>query len=315
MRQGFTGKTAWAAIGLLAAPLMGHPAAAADPAGCATVRMAEPGWNDLTFTTAVAGVLFDALGYQPKSELIGLNVIYEGLKNGDLDVFLGYWDPAMVSYYEPYKAEVETVRQNLDGAKYTFAVPAYAYEAGVRDIADLHAFADQFGKKLYGIEPGSNQLMFDIVADPAFGLDGWEIVESSEQGMLAEVNRMTQKKAFIVFQGWAPHPMNEMYDFRYLTGGDKYYGPDLGAATVSTQVRKGYVAECPNAGKLLQNLAFDIPYENRGIGYLINDGMTPEAAATKAIAEHPEKLDAWLAGVTTLDGQDGLAAVKEKLGL
>jgi glycine betaine/proline transport system substrate-binding protein len=157
--------------------------------------------------------------------------------------------------------------------------------------------------------------MFDIIADPAFELAGWEVIESSEQGMLAEVGRMTQKKEFIVFQGWAPHPMNEMYDFRYLTGGDKYYGPDFGAATVSTQVRKGYVAECPNAGKLLQNLAFDIAYENRGIGYLINDGMSPEDAATKAITAHPEYLDAWLAGVTTLDGGDGLAAVKQKLGL
>jgi glycine betaine/proline transport system substrate-binding protein len=312
----FSGPIAIAA-GLLAAPVLvaAGPAAAAEPASCATVRMAEPGWNDLTFTTAVAGVLFEALGYQPKSELIGLNVIYEGLKNGDLDVFLGYWDPAMISYYEPYKDSVDTVRQNLDGAKYTFAVPTYAYEAGVRDIADLHKFADQFDRKLYGIEPGSNQLMFDIVADPAFELAGWEVVESSEQGMLAEVGRMTQKKAFIVFQGWAPHPMNEMYDFQYLTGGDKYYGPDFGAATVSTQVRKGYVAECPNAGRLLQNLAFDIAFENRGIGYLINDGMSPEDAATTAIRGNPEHLDTWLAGVTTLDGGDGLAAVKQKLGL
>ncbi len=315
MRQGFSGKAASALIGLLAAPLMGHPVLAADPASCAAVRMAEPGWNDLTFTTAVAGVLFDALGYQPKSELIGLNVIYEGLKNGDLDVFLGYWDPAMVSYYEPYKDSVDTVRQNLEGAKYTFAVPTYVYEAGVHDIADLHKFADRFGSKLYGIEAGSNQLMFDIIADPAFELAGWEVIESSEQGMLAEVGRMTSKKEFIVFQGWAPHPMNEMYDFQYLTGGDKYYGPDLGAATVSTQTRKGYVAECPNAGKLLQNLAFDIAYENRGIGYLINDGMSPEDAATKAIASNPQYLDAWLAGVTTLEGGDGLAAVKQKLGL
>lgn len=302
---------------LVAVPALLAPVAAgaADPESCAVVRMAEPGWNDLTFTTGVAGVLLDALGYQPNSELVGLNVIYEGLKNGDLDVFLGYWDPAMIAYYEPYKDSVETVRRNLEGAKYTFAVPTYAYEAGVRDIADLHEFADLFDRKLYGIEPGSNQLMFDIVADPAFQLAGWEVVESSEQGMLAQVARAAKHGEFIVFQGWAPHPMNDMLDFQYLTGGDKYYGPDLGAATVSTQVRAGYLAECPNVARLLGNLAFDIGFENRGMGHLINDGMAPDAAATAAIKASPDYLDAWLAGVTTRDGADGLAAVKARLGL
>lgn len=293
-----------------------QPASAAEPEQCKVVRMAEPGWNDLAFTTGVAQVLFDALGYKPESTLLGINVIYESLKNNDLDVFLGYWDPAMVTYYEPYRKDgsVDEVRVNLKGAKYTFAVPTYAWEAGVKDFADLKKFADKFGRKMYGIEPGSNQLMFDAIADPAFGLEGWTVVESSEAGMLSQVGSDTGKKNFIVFQGWAPHPMNAMYDFKYLTGGDKHYGPDFGAATVSTQVRKGYLEECPNAGRLLKNLAFEIDFENAGMGYLINDGMSPEEAGRKAILENPALLDAWLTGVTTLAGENGLDAVKAKLG-
>lgn len=294
-----------------------RPATAADPEQCRAVRMAEPGWNDLAFTTGVAQVLFDALDYKPQSTLLGINVIYESLKNNDLDVFLGYWDPAMVTYYEPYRKDgsVDEVRVNLNGAKYTFAVPTYVWEAGVKDFADLQKFADQFESKMYGIEPGSNQLMLDAIADPAFGLEGWTVVESSEAGMLSQVASNTKKKSFIVFQGWAPHPMNTQYDFKYLTGGDKHYGPNFGAATVSTQVRKGYLEECPNAGRLLQNLAFEIDFENVGMGYLVNDGMAPEEAGRKAILENPGLLDAWLAGVTTFGGENGLDAVKAKLGL
>ena len=149
----------------LAVLTLAMPAAgAADAEKCRTVRMAEPGWNDLAFTTGVANVLLDALGYQPRSSVLGINVIYEGMKNNDVDLFLGYWNPAMVTYYEPYKKDgsVEDVRVNLEGAKYTFAVPTYAWEAGVKDFADLHKFADKFGKKMYGIEPGSNQLMMDL---------------------------------------------------------------------------------------------------------------------------------------------------------
>ncbi|TIO20543.1 MAG: glycine/betaine ABC transporter substrate-binding protein, partial [Mesorhizobium sp.] len=73
---------------------------AAEAEECKVVRMAEPGWNDLAFTTGVAKVLLQALGYEPQSDVLGINVIYEGMKNKDLDLFLGYWDPAMVTYYE-----------------------------------------------------------------------------------------------------------------------------------------------------------------------------------------------------------------------
>lgn len=290
---------------------------AADSESCKAVRMAEPGWNDLAFTTGIAKTLLSALGYQPQSSVLSIDIIYTSLKNKDLDVFLGYWDPAMVNYYKPFKADgsVETVVTNLTGAKYTFAVPTYVWDAGVKDFADLQKFPEKFDKKLYGIEPGSNQLMLDAVADPKLGLAGWHVVESSEQGMLAEVKRDVKKKTFIVFQGWAPHPMNTTFDMKYLTGGDKFYGPNFGAATVSTQVRKGYLQECPNVAKLLQNLTFDVEFENKGMGYLMDNGMSPVAAAEKAIKSEPKRLDAWLAGVTSFDGKPALGEVKAKLGL
>lgn len=293
------------------------PAFAAEPETCATVRLAEPGWNDLALTTGVAAVVLEGLGYTVKSDLLGTEVIYQSLKEQELDAFLGYWDPAMQTYAAPYEADgsVERVRVNLEGAKYTFAVPSYVAEAGVHDFNDLAAFGDKFDKKMHGIEPGSNQLMFDVIKDSAFGLDGWDVVESSETAMLMEVMRKVDRKEFIVFQAWAPHPMNTAFDLVYLTGGDAYYGPDFGAATVSTQVRKGYIAECPNVGAFLQNLAFDIDFENEGIGFLINDGLDPRDAAGRILKAHPEVLDAWLAGVTTRDGQDGLVAVKASLGL
>lgn len=304
------------AVSFLALLLTAEGALAADPDSCRSVRMAEPGWNDLALTTGIASVLLDALGYEPKSDILGVNVIFEGMKNKDLDVFLGYWDPAMTQYFAPYKdGSIETIGVNLTGAKYTFAVPTYAWEAGVKDIKDLHKFADRFDHKMYGIEPGSNQAMFDAVADPSLDLKGWDVVESSEAGMLSEVGYKIKENKFILFQGWAPHPMNTMYDFKYLTGGDKFYGPDFGAATVSTQTRKGYSAECPNVGRFLKNFVFDIDLENAGMGYLINDGMEPPDAASKTIRENPGKLDGWLAGVTTFDGKPGLDAVKTKLGL
>ena len=290
---------------------------AAEPESCKQVRMAEPGWNDLAFTTGVASVLLEGLGYEPKSDVLGIEIIYASLKNKDLDVFLGYWDPAMEIYYASYRNDgsVETIKQNLEGAKYTFAVPQYAYDAGVHDFADLAKHAEKFDRKMYGIEPGSNTIMEQIVKENRFGLGDWELVESSEQGMLQQVKKAVRKQAWILFQGWAPHPMNNEIPMAYLTGGDEWYGPNYGGATVHTQVRKGYVAECPNVAKLLDNLTFTLALENEGMGNLITDAMAPKDAARKAIAAHPDLLAPWLAGVTSFDGKDGLAAVKDSLGL
>ncbi|OYX41528.1 MAG: glycine/betaine ABC transporter substrate-binding protein [Rhodobacterales bacterium 32-67-9] len=305
------------AILAIAATLSATAIFAAEPEGCAEVRLAEPGWNDLALTTGVAAVTLDALGYRAQSNLLGLEVIYQSLKENQLDAFLGYWDPAMQTYAAPYEADgsVERIGVNLEGAKYTFAVPAYVAEAGVRDFRDLARFAESFDRKMYGIEPGSNQLMFDVLADTAFGLEGWEVVESSETAMLTEVQRKVDDKAFVVFQAWAPHPMNTVFDLVYLTGGDAHYGPDFGAATVSTQVRKGYLEECPNVGRFLNNLVFSVAFENEGMAYLINEGMAPKEAGAKILKDHPEVLDAWLDGVTTYDGQAGLPAVRAALGL
>ncbi|MBY6067970.1 choline ABC transporter substrate-binding protein [Leisingera aquaemixtae] len=286
-------------------------------ASCEKVRMAEPGWTDLALTSGVASVLLKGLGYEAETKVLGTTVTYEAMVNGDLDLFLGYWDPAMATYFAPYIEgdAIETVNQNLEGAKYTFAVPKYVYEAGVTSFADLAAHSEKFGSRFYGIEPGSNTQMMDIIDTNAFGLGGWNVVESSEQGMLAQVRRAVSREDWVVFLGWAPHPMNVEFDIEYLSGGDDYFGPDFGAATVHTQTRAGYTEECPNIGRLIAQLDFTVPMESEGMGYIINDGEDPEEAAMRLIKQHPDMLDGWLDGVSTLAGGPGLPAVRTYAGL
>ncbi len=286
-------------------------------ADCATVRMAEPGWTDLALTTGIASVVLEGLGYEAESDVLGIPVIYESMVGKDLDVFLGYWDPAMETYYQAYRDsnEIETVHQNLAGAKFTFAVPKYVHDAGVTDFAHLAEHADKFDSRMYGIEPGSNEIMLDIVSRNAFGLGDWKVVESSEQGMLAQVKKNARKEDWIVFLAWAPHPMNTEFEIEYLTGGDDFYGPDFGGATVHTQVRKGYLEECPNVGRLITQLSFDIPMESEGMGYILGDGDDPKDAAAKLLKARPDHLGAWLDGVTDAEGGNGLAAVRAHLGL
>ena len=292
---------------------------AGDPASCKSVRFSDVGWTDITATTGAAAAVFKSLGYEPKIQVLSVPVTYEGLKTKDIDVFLGNWMPTMTENIKPYLADktVEQLPANLEGAKYTFAVPKYVHEAGLKDFADIAKFKDKLKGEIYGIEPGNdgNRLILDMIDKNAFGLKGFKLVESSEQGMLAQVARAVKNKDWIVFLGWEPHPMNTNFDMAYLTGGDDYFGPNYGGATVYTNVRAGYGQECPNAGKLVQNLKFTLEMENQIMGKILDEGMTGDAAAAAWLKKNPQVLDQWLAGVTTFDGQDGLAAVKSQLGL
>lgn len=109
--------------------------------------------------------------------------------------------------------------------------------------------------------------------------------------------------------------MNANFDLTYLTGGDDWFGPDLGGATVYTNTRAGYVAECPNVGQLLQNLEFTLAMENEIMGAILNDGQDPQDAAAAWLKGNPDMAMGWLDGVTTVDGGDAAAAVREALGL
>jgi glycine betaine/proline transport system substrate-binding protein len=297
-----------------AALLVGLPAFAE---GCDKVIFSDVGWTDITATTATSTVILEALGYETETKVLSVPVTYTGLAEGDIDVFLGNWMPTMEADIAPYReaGTVETVRTNLEGAKYTLATNEAGAALGITDFASIAANKDALEGQIYGIEPGNdgNRLIIDMIASGPFGLDGFEVVESSEQGMLAEVQKATEDGKPIVFLGWEPHPMNANFKMTYLTGGDDYFGPNLGGATVATNVRAGYVAECPNTGKLLSNLAFSLQMENEIMGAILNDGTDPADAAKTWLAANPGAWEPWLDGVTTKDGGDAKAAVAAAL--
>jgi len=303
----------------VAAALAATLSASGASAACETVRFSDVGWTDITATTAVATTVLQGLGYQTDIKLLSVPVTYASLGAGDLDVFLGNWMPTMEADIRPYldNGTVEDLGPNLTGAKYTLAVPAYTHAAGLKDFSDIATFADQLDGRIYGIEPGNdgNRLILDMIAGDQFGLGKFRLAESSEQGMLAQVARAVQRREHIVFLGWEPHPMNANVEMAYLSGGDAVFGPDFGGATVHTNTRAGLSAECPNVGKLLGNMAFSLKMENEIMGAILNDGAEPQAAAKAWLTANPEALDGWLDGVTTLDGAEGLSAVKAALGL
>lgn len=301
---------------LAAALAVAIPSSAA-MAECETIRFSDVGWTDITATTAMTTMLLKEMGYDTDVKVLSIPVTYTSMKNGDIDVFLGNWMPTMEADVRPYidDGSVISLGVNLEGAKYTLAVPKYTYDAGLKSFADIAKFKDQLDGKIYGIEAGNdgNRLILDMIDQDAFGLKGFDLVESSEQGMLAQVSRAVRKEEPIVFLGWEPHPMNANFEMAYLDGGDDWFGPNYGGATVYTNVRKGFAEECPNVNAMLKNLVFTLPMENEMMASILNDNKDPEDAAEAYLEAHPEILDAWLTGIKTKDGGDALAELKEEL--
>ena len=285
--------------------------------GCDKIVFSDVGWTDITATTAATTLVLEALGYETETKVLAVPVTYTGLAEGDIDVFLGNWMPTMEADIAPYRdaKTVDTVRTNLEGAKYTLATNEAGAKLGITDFGNIKDQKDALEGKIYGVEPGNdgNRLIADMIASGPFGLDGFEVVESSEQGMLAEVANKDAEGKPIVFLGWEPHPMNANFKMTYLTGGDDYFGPNFGGAIVATNTRAGYVAECPNQGKFLQNLGFSLAMENEIMGAILNDGTDPRDAAKAWLAANPDTWKAWLDGVTAKDGSDAVAAVDAAL--
>ena len=293
------------------------PTAAA--ATCTAVKFADIGWTDITATTALTSTVLEGLGYKAEATIASVPIAFAGLKKGQIDAFLGYWSPSMTPIVDPFLKEnaIQVLdNPNLVGAKYTLAVPKYAFDAGLKTFADIGKFSKELDGKIYGIEPGNdgNKLIADMITKDAFGLKSFKMVESSEAGMLTEVSRSVKDKKWIVFLGWAPHPMNVQQDIEYLSGGDDFFGPNYGEAKVFTVTSTDLATRCPNVNKLISNLEFNLDMEGQ-VMLPIMDKVNPNEAAKAWLAKNPAALDKWLDGVNTKDGQPGLAAVKTHLGV
>ena len=280
---------------------------AADSPSCQNVRMGVVNWTDVIATSAMTQVLLDGLGYKTKQTSASQQIIFAGIRDQRLDLFLGYWNPLMTQTITPFvdAKQVKVLEKpSLEDARATLAVPTYLADKGLKTFADIAKFEKELGGKIYGIEPGSgaNTQIKAMIAKNQFGLGKFQLVESSEAGMLAAVDRAVRRNEAVVFFGWAPHPMNVNIDMVYLGDSQDALGPDEGRATVWTVTAPDYAERCPNAHRLLANLNFSAEDESRMMQPLLDHKDALESAR-QWLKDHPEDKARWLEGVTTFDGK------------
>lgn len=290
----------------------------AQDASCQTISFAETGWADISATTGLMSVIAEGLGYKVNTPVASVPIAFTSIAKGRLDVFLGYWSPSMDSMVAPFIKKNQFIipkKPNLEGAKYTLAVPRYTYEAGLKSFADIAKFKDQLNGELYGIEAGNdgNIILQKMIDDNLYNVGDFKLKESSEAAMLSQVKRSIKAKKPIVFLAWEPHPMNTQIDLNYLSGGDDVFGPNYGSAKVYTVISPSFAKRCPIETDFISNIQFTTEMENEIMTAILEDKVAPKQAAKNWLKNHPEILDKWLTNVKALDGTNGKEAVEKHL--
>ncbi len=306
--------------GLVAAPLALLPAVAS-AAESAEIRFATPSWPGVTVKTQLTAELLTALGYETSQQEVGATIAYEALNLGEVDAFMAAWLPAQGPMYEASieKDTLVDLGNNVDGARLGLAVPRYVAEAGLTSLEDLDKdeFAEKLGREIYSIEVGSgmSETLNGGIDNDTYGLGDWTPVETSTPGMLSAVNNAINNNEWIVFAGWTPHWMNIEYDVVYLDDPQDMWGPNGGSSDVRTLLSKTYSESHPNATRLLDQVTFSADDQSAMIYEYSYNERDSEEVAIEWIKQHPERVEAFAEGVTTIDGEPAWPALQKAFGL
>ncbi|AWM78898.1 glycine/betaine ABC transporter substrate-binding protein [Gammaproteobacteria bacterium ESL0073] len=285
---------------------------------CQSIKLAESGWADISATTAMVSVVAEGLGLNVSVPTISVPIAFTSVSRGKIDAFLGYWSPTMDTLAAPYisdKTIIVPEKANLEGAKYTLAVPTYAYDAGLKSFSDIAKFKKELNGQIFGVEAGNdgNMLIDKMITENLFDLGGFKLRESSEAAMLSQVQRAVKAKKPIVFLGWEPHPMNRQIDMKYLEGGDEVFGANYGSAKVFTLISSDFQKRCPAEAKLVSQIRFTVDMENELMADILESKVPAKVAAKTYLQKHPDLLKTWLAGIKDVNGEEGVTVVKKSL--
>jgi glycine betaine/proline transport system substrate-binding protein len=282
-----------------------------DAGNAESVTLIQQPWVDLQVENEISKQILVRLGYSVKVNEVSVELGAQAMKTGDADAYLGNWWPSQEPTFGDLIKTGDVVVDStiLKGTEYAPAVPGdTAQKLGIRSLADLAAHADEFGRRIYGIEPGSpgNETIQKAIDADAYGLGDWKLVASGTPAMLTQVEKDQKAGKPIVFLGWSPHWMTVQFKATFLEDPDQVWG---GAGTIRTISRNGWADQNPDIATFLKNLSFTT--DEAGQFYYAHDKQSkslPEIAQAW-IGANPDRIAQFLKGVKASDGQDAESVI------
>lgn len=251
------------------------------------VTIAMVNWIECVANAHLCKVVLEEKGYNVDIVNADVAPIFTAIAKGDADVFMEVWEPIThKSYMEKFGSQLEKVGVVYSEGILALVVPEYVT---INSIDELNSVKDKFDEKIIGIDPGAG--IMGITADliDEYDLD-FELVPSSEAGMLAALKRAYDRKEWIVVTGWKPHSKFARHNLKLLEDPKGILGE---AETISIIAQKGWSEKRPELAQFFSNVELnDELWGSLMVAVESNPGKEDEAARQWYHA-HKEIIDKW----------------------
>ncbi|MBK5247073.1 MAG: glycine betaine ABC transporter substrate-binding protein [Peptostreptococcaceae bacterium] len=263
-----------------------EPAKADESKG--TVNIGMVNWAECVAVSNLWKVILEDQGYDVELTQLDAAPLYVGLDKGDLDLFLDSWLPVThESYWNEYKDNLDDYGTWYQAdAKVGIVVPQYV---DITTIEEMAASKDKFNGEIIGIDPGAGIMKAANAANEDYGL-GFDVIQGSEAAMMAAFEKAYKNKEWIAITGWSPHWMFAKYDVKYLEDSKLSFGE---AEELHALANKNFTVENPEVAAMIKNFAMT-DADIGSLEALIVEGMDPQEAAVKWIAENEETINSWM---------------------
>ena len=299
-------------------PIAANAVESSDP-----IKIALFDWTSVNLNAKILGGILEKLGYTveyPTGDY--LSSLTTSLTNGDVTVGVEYWDTTAGEAMKASEATGQTERLGPLGpkAKEEWWFPTYMKEKcpglpnweALKDPKCAEAFATPEtapkGRYLGGPVTWEG---FDDERVEALGLPFTVIHAGTDAAMFAELDSAYQRKAPVMLWVYSPHWAPAKYDGEWVEFPehppecytDPKWGSNPDAVYDCGAPAKGYLKKVgskqlaekwPKAAAILQKVNFTNPQIAAAAAMVDVDGMTPEDAAKKWIADNEATWKAWL---------------------
>ncbi|GAB3624370.1 hypothetical protein GCM10027418_24540 [Mariniluteicoccus endophyticus] len=249
------------------------------------------GWDESFASAHLLKAVLEKDGYKVTVSAFEAAPGFAGMSKGDIDIITDVWMPVThPQYLEQFGDKYTHLGCWYDNAKLTIAVNDTSPAKAIEDLAKM---GDQYGNKLYGIEPGAGLTKTTKEkAIPAYGLDKMDYVISSTPAMLAQVDKATKANENVAVTLWRPHWAYSAYPMRDLEDPKGSMG---GTEVINNAAHKKFAEENPHAAQIVKNLALDdkqlADLENLMMGKDHFDGKDHDAAVAKWLEQNPDYIE------------------------
>lgn len=254
-------------------------------------------WARETISTHILAAILEDVGYNVDVTQVEAGPMYASVADGSSDFHTSAWFPAThASYWEKYQDDLVRVNQVLDKAPLALTVPSYMEDVNsIEDLKDNTELGESVDWQIIGIDPGAGIMQNTELALEEYGLDNWEVVQSSESAMLVELQQAIENEEPIIVPLWKPHWIFGVVDLKMLEDPKEIYGGD--GDQIYTVARNGLEEDAPAAYRVLEQYTETEEMLNELMPLVHDEGQDPADVAKQFLEDNPELLEEWTAGV------------------